>query len=143
MFRTDKEISSEYFVMLDERKEFACVVDQFDQQDFNLNEAGYPRNSISQLARAQSQSEYDSIMRRLVEIKSDGGIKEGTTVEDAISQIKPRYVQSPNEIEQFIQFTNGDYMSKVNEAYEASLKKDEPSPDVTVAPVAPSQPATE
>lgn len=107
----------------DSPKEFVRVVDQFDAQDFNENEAGWIRNDISQLARATSQSQYDAIMRRLVELKQEGGIKEGTTVEEAISQIKPRYAQSPNEIEQFIAFTNSNVMDKVNAAYQEALKE--------------------
>ena len=106
----------------DSNKHLACSVYQWDAQDFNLNEAGFPRNSISQLARAQSQSEYDSIMRRLVELKQEGGISDDTTVEQAISMIKPRYCQSPNEIEQFIQWTNGDVMTRLDEAYAKTVK---------------------
>lgn len=102
---------------------FVCVIDQFDAQPFNNNDAGWIRNDISQLARATSQSQYDALMRRLVEIKAEGGIKEGTSVEEAISQIKPRYAQSPNEIEQFIQMTNGDVMKKLDEAYQKSLSE--------------------
>lgn len=99
------------------------VIDQFDSQDFNLNESGWIRNSISELQRCTSKSQYDAIMAKLVEIKSDGGIPEGMSVQDAISQIKPRWAQSPNEIEQFIAMTNGDVMTKLNEAYEKSVKK--------------------
>lgn len=112
--------------------EFLCVIDQFDSKDFNENEAGHIRNDISQLARATSQSQYESIMRRLVEIKSEGGIPEGTRVEDAIAMIKPRYAQSPNEIEQFIQWTNGNVMEKLDAAYRKSLEK-EVKPDVQPA----------
>lgn len=101
---------------------FGVVIDQFDAQSFNINEAGYIRNDISQLARAQSKSEYDSIMARLVELKSQGGLPEGISTEQAISMIKPRYAQSPNEIEQFIEMTNGNVMDEVNKAYEKSLK---------------------
>ena len=54
--------------IIDNRKSFQCTIDQFDSQDFNLNEAGWIRNDISQLARATSQSQYDAIMRRLVEL---------------------------------------------------------------------------
>lgn len=103
---------------------FNVVVDQFDAQDFNLNEAGHIRNSISELARAQSKSEYDSIMARLVELQNDSGIKEGTTIEQAISQIKPRWAQSPNEIEQYLQMTNGDVMKRIDDAYQKVVKED-------------------
>lgn len=141
MFRSNisyRTIAGCVAAVADSPKEFVRVVDQFDAQDFNENEAGWIRNDISQLVRATSQSQYDAIMRRLVELKQEGGIKEGTTVEEAISQIKPRYAQSPNEIEQFIALTNGNVMDKVNEAYQEALKevkvdKDSsaPSPDGT------------
>lgn len=125
MFRSNisyRTIRQSVSSVKDSPKEFVRVVDQFDSQDFNENEAGWIRNDISQLARATSQSQYESIMRRLVELKQEGGIKDGTTVEEAISQIKPRYAQSPNEIEQFIALTNGNVMDKVNAAYQEALK---------------------
>ena len=36
----------------------AVPIDQFDSEDFNMNDFGYIRNDISQLARAQSVQEY-------------------------------------------------------------------------------------
>lgn len=119
---------------------YDLVIDQFDAQDFNQNEAGWIRNSISELQRAQSKSEYDSIMARLVEIKSEGGIPEGTTIEQAISQIKPRWAQSPNEIEQFVAMTNGDVMERINDAYQKAIKDDE---KVVESAPAESAPASE
>lgn len=101
---------------------YKVVIDQFDAQEFNQNDAGWIRNDISQLARATSQAQYDAIMQRLVELKQQGGISDDMSVEDAISQIKPRYAQSPNEIEQFIAYTNAGVMSKLSEAYEKALK---------------------
>lgn len=125
MFRKPIEMCSAHkrSHVLEPDSRFVCVIDQFDAQPFNNNDAGWIRNDISQLARATSQSQYDALMRRLVEIKAEGGIKEGTSVEEAISQIKPRYAQSPNEIEQFIQMTNGDVMKKLDEAYQKSLSE--------------------
>lgn len=120
--------------------DFKCPIDQFDSQDFNTNDAGWIRNDISQLARATSQSQYDAIMRRLVELKQEGGLPDDMPIEQAISQIKPRYAQSPNEIEDFVKMTNGDFMERVNEAYQRALKdksieKVEPTPDPEPAPV--------
>ena len=45
-----------------------AAVDQYDKQDFNLNDNGFIRNDICQLMRAQSQSEYDSKLRSLAEL---------------------------------------------------------------------------
>lgn len=127
MFRDEKPIiDSKDQYALD--KEFGKCVDQFDAQDFNLNDNGFVRNDISQLARAQSQSEYDSIMRRLVELKSQGGLPDDISNDEAISMIKPRWAQSPNEIQQFIEWTNGNVMDKVNEAYKKALQTDSKEP---------------
>lgn len=127
MFRTPScsKRESVFDLIKDYPKEFLCPIDQFDSKDFNLNDAGWIRNDISQLARATSQSQYDAIMRRLVELKQEGGIPEGTKVEDAISMIKPRFAQSPNEIEDFIKMTNGDFTARLDEAYRKSLKLDD------------------
>lgn len=92
-------------------------VDSFDVKAFNLNDAGWPRNDISQLARAQSQSEYDSILRRLVELKNTQTLPSDMKVKDAINLIKPRYVQSPNEIDDFLNSLGSDTIASLELAY--------------------------
>ena len=130
MFRVDNPIIRSRII--DDRKEFKCTIDQFDAQEFNKNEAGWIRNDISQLARATSQSQYDAIMRRLVELKQEGGIDDKTSIDEAIAMIKPRYAQSPNEIQQFIEMTNGNVMDKVNAAYQQALKDVHPDKSAEV-----------
>lgn len=107
-----------------DEKLYAVTVDQFDAQEFNLNDAGWIRNTISELSRATSKSEYDAIMARLVELKNVGGIPEGTSIHDAISMIKPRWCQSPNEIENWIQSTNPVVMAKIDAAYQLAVRDD-------------------
>lgn len=92
-------------------------VDSFDVKEFNLNDAGWPRNDISQLARAQSQSEYDSILRRLVELKNTQTLPSNMKVKDAINLIKPRYVQSPNEINDFVNSLGSDTIASLELVY--------------------------
>lgn len=92
-------------------------VDNFDCKEFNRNDAGWPRNDISQLARAQSQSEYDSILRRLVELKNNQTLPADMKVKDAINLIKPRYVQSPNEIDLFVSNLDSDTIASLELAY--------------------------
>lgn len=120
--------------------EFVRSIDQFDAQSFNQNDAGWLRNDISQLARATSQSQYDAIMRRLVELKQSGGLPDDLSKEDAIAMIKPRWAQSPNELEEFMAMTNDDFMARMTKAYEKAVK-DNPPKDITPAPE--SAPATE
>lgn len=92
-------------------------VDSYDVKEFNLNDAGWPRNDISQLARAQSQSEYDSILRRLVELKNTQTLPSDMKVKDAINLIKPRYVQSPNEINDFVNSLGSDTIASLELVY--------------------------
>lgn len=110
-----------------------CVIDQFAGADFNLNDCGWIRNDLANLARAQSQAEYNMIMQRLVEIKQQGGIPDNVSLEDAVKNIKPRWAQSPNELELFLQMTNEDAFKRLNDAYEKAVP---PVPDAKVeAPV--------
>ena len=64
MFRTISitPLSVRAKVLSDYPNAFKCPIDQFDSKDFNTNDAGWIRNDISQLARATSQSQYDSIV---------------------------------------------------------------------------------
>lgn len=94
-----------------------CVVDQFAGADFNLNDCGWIRNDLSSLARAQSQSEYNMILQRLTEIKQTGGIPDDMSLEEAIKNVKPRWAQSPNELETFMAMTNQDAFDQLDEAY--------------------------
>lgn len=96
-------------------------VDQYDSQEFNLNDAGWVRNDISQLARAQSKAEFDMLLSRLVEIKNSGGLPDDMSVDDAINSIRPRWCQSPAELELFAEWTNSDIMSKLDEAYRKAV----------------------
>lgn len=125
-----------------EHKVRIIPVDNFDCKEFNRNDAGWPRNDISQLARAQSQSEYDSILRRLVELKNNQTLPADMKVKDAISLIKPRYVQSPNEIDQFISNLDSDTIASLELAYgkkQKDIGKDvkdvEPSSSSSPAPL--------
>lgn len=126
MFRLEKFLFDVMPMTAEQKKSFDksvnICIDQFDAQDFNKNEAGFIRNDISQLARAQSQSEYDSIMRRLVELRKDGSIDDKTTDEEAFAQIIPRYSQHVSEINQWLEMSNGSVMTKVNDAYDKALK---------------------
>lgn len=103
------------------------AIDNYDSQEFNINDNGWIRNDISQLARAQSKAEFDAIMSRLNVVNQGKGFPADISLEDAIASIKPRWCQSPNEIEQFAAYTNPDVMAKLNEAYEKSIAVSEPS----------------
>lgn len=96
-------------------------VDQFDGQDFNINDCGFIRNDLCQLMRAQSQAEYDMKLKTLTEIPSSS-IPDDVTTEDVISMIKPKYAQSPAELAIFAESLAQRDMVKYHDAYEKALK---------------------
>lgn len=81
----------------------AVAVDQFPAQDFNLNDAGWPRNVISELAHAQSKAEYDMILSRIQELRGNYNVPDDMDTETAISLIKPRSYQSACDFDKFAQ----------------------------------------
>lgn len=93
-----------------------CAIDTFDQQDFNLNEAGWIRNDISQMARAQSLSEYEAIMRRLVTRPDEPD--DGLTDDQRLQMIKPRYCQSYNEVVAFAEKMTDRSFAALHASYE-------------------------
>lgn len=133
MFRTFENPDYFYQEVKNDLPSYGAVpVDQYDSQDFNLNDAGWVRNDISQLARAQSKAEFDMIMSRLTEVKSNGGLPDDISIDDAIKSIRPRWCQSPNELEMFAEWTNPDVMAKLDEAYQKSVKS--PVDDSSASP---------
>lgn len=103
------------------------AIDTFDSQDFNKNDAGWIRNDLAQLARATSQSQYDSIMRRLVELHASGSIPEGVSNEDALKLLRPHFAQTPDELVTFAQRLANADMSALSDAYQKALEA-EPLP---------------
>lgn len=98
-----------------------ALVDQYDGREFNINEAGFPRNDISSLARAQSKSEFDAILARLNVTDSSQSLPKDLSDKDALRLIKSKYTQSPNELEQYAQLVAQYDAEKIDEAYRKSL----------------------
>lgn len=96
-------------------------IDQFDAQDFNINEAGFIRNDISKLARAASQSEYDALMKKIGMVDSNYNIKDGMTIQQAMDMVKPRYAQSACEIANY-----AEYLSKMADIHQSYDKVEVP-----------------
>lgn len=118
----------------------ACAVpiDQFDSEEFNKNDFGFIRNDISQLARAQSVQEYDLLMKRLAVLKSKGDVSPDMTPEQAVSRVRSRYLQSPNELLSYAEQLAAGDMQKLDEAYRKALAdvKPAPAPEPAPAPAA-------
>lgn len=97
-----------------------CVVDQFDAQDFNINECGFIRSDISKLARAQSQSEYDAIMKRIGTSPAQYNVKDDMKIQDVFARVRPRSCQSPCELQAYVDSLPYDSAS-VDDSYRKAL----------------------
>lgn len=102
---------------------YAAPVDQFDGQDFNLNDCGFIRNDLSQLMRSQSQAEYDMKLKALTEFTSSS-LPDNVSVTDAISFIMPRYTQSPSELSYFAESLAQKDIRKLSELREKRVVND-------------------
>lgn len=121
MFRNVQKVINTSIEVSDIRR---CVpVDNFDAQTFNLNDAGWSRNDICQLARAQSQSEYDAIMHRLVTLPDKKGLSDSLSKAEKIRSIKPRYCQSNMELQSYAEYVATVEQNKLNEAYEKAVSE--------------------
>ena len=99
-----------------------AVIDQYDAQDFNINENGVIRSDISKLARAQSISEYESVMRRIGSQSAQYNLKDGMTVQQAFDSVRPRQYQSPCELSRFAEQlpVDSDVMDAIKNIYGGS-----------------------
>lgn len=137
MFSIDCKVSRptiERIKLFERNMSMLVPVDQYDAQDFNLNEAGWVRNSIAQIARAQSMDEYNALAARMVQVRVDNNLPEDVTDEQAFDLIKPRFAQSANEVQQFIEMSHDVYMKRMDEAYRKAVpevKSDVPASDVS------------
>lgn len=86
-----------------------------------MNEAGWVRNSIAQIARAQSMDEYNKLAARMVDFRVQNNLPEDVTDEQAFDMIKPRFAQSANEVQQFIEMSHDVYMKRMNDAYKKAV----------------------
>ena len=98
------------------------VIDNYAGKEFNRNDAGWIRNDLSLLARAQSLQEYELIMSRLQEVRSQSNLPTGVTDQQAFDMVIPRFAQSPLELERYVQMSNDSVVERVNKAYERSVK---------------------
>ena len=100
-------------------------VDNYLNQDWNYNEAGWLRNDISALAAAQTKEQYELIARRLKELPAVSLIPAGTKVEEAFNMIRPRFCQTENEFVEFAGYMTEQGMRNIESAYQNVVKRDE------------------
>lgn len=81
-------------------------IDQFPSQDFNRGANGLPASDITLLSRATSSREYDMILARLKEVQLQQSDNSKKTNIQIISEIMPSWVQTPSEIDKFMDWYN-------------------------------------
>lgn len=86
---------------------YARPVDQFSSQDFNRSfVSNLPANDITLLSRATSQREFDMVLSRLQEVRINQPDNSKKSDKQIVSEIMPSWVQSPSEIERFMDYYN-------------------------------------
>lgn len=87
----------------------AIPVDQFNSQEFNLGLNGLPASDITLLARAQSIKEYELILSRLQEVRTKNPNNKGKSDKQIIGEMMPSWVQTPAEIDKFVDWYNASH----------------------------------
>lgn len=80
-----------------EKRRFA--VDQTCVQDFQINEYGWPSSDITMLLKVQNDEQVNSILNRLVDLRSKSDLPEGISDKDIIKyHIPSRYLGTSSEL---------------------------------------------
>ena len=109
MFVNKNRIKRNWMRVLDDNSKLPVYdkpIDQFPSQEFNKGSNGWPANDITLLARATSQKEYEMILARMQEIKIDQPDNSKKSDKQIVSEIMPSWVQSPAEIDRFMEYYN-------------------------------------
>ena len=77
------------------------VVDGFADQDFARSSKGWILSDIALLQRAATQQELDYALSRLREVAFVSADNSGKTVQEILSDILPRFVQTPAELSRY------------------------------------------
>lgn len=102
-----KGITAVYAAAVDKNgNKLVGIVDQFDGQRFNLNEAGHIMSEITALVRANSESEFQNILSRLHELAPTSPYA-GMSDREMLQRVKPRLCQSPAEYNRFLEYVKG------------------------------------
>lgn len=96
-------------------------IDQLSSREFSLNNFGWQRNTVSQMSVVQSQEMALAVLRQLKQNAPSYNLKEGFSVIDAFSSLRPRSCQMPNEFEEFAQHLADGDMKRLDAAYMKAL----------------------
>lgn len=118
------------------------MIRQYDHLtgDYSVNDNGFLRNDFSELNARNDSYHMALALSRLREFKSQGNLPPNATLEDAVKLIRPRWCQSPAELDRFEVYLmdhaldlykslKSETPEDVKEAVGASVKQDTSSGD--------------
>lgn len=111
-------------------------VDQFDAQPFMMGENGFQRHPMSVITKMEESDLRQALLDRLTEMEQSKGFDPDTPVQDILSQIIPRYVQTASSMRDYVgameHGTIADFTKKLREqeVKEPIAEVKEPAPSV-------------
>lgn len=91
-----------------------------DMAEYTINACGFFRNDFAVLQESQNQLQMALALQRMQEL-SNGDSNKGKSFEEIVAMVRPRWCQSPAEMDRFEQYC----IDNALELYK-SLKKDTP-----------------
>lgn len=101
------------------------VVENYPAEMQNINEHGFIRNDISQIMMAQLPQDLDYIINRINLMKKENKFSDMSD-KDILLTIKPRLLQSPAEIDKYLQYLD-DNMTDAEKQILAEKEKENPT----------------
>ena len=92
-----------------------CKVDSFMAQPFNRSAFGWSRNSVSAMAAAVNYSEFLAIAQQISKTPAQFNLPDNCSLKDALAICRPRFAQSPYELDLFAKQLADNDMDRLNE----------------------------
>lgn len=91
------------------------IVENYPSEMQNINEHGFIRNDISQILLAQFPTDIDWVLNRISLARKENKFN-GMSDKDILLSIKPRLLQSPAEIDNYLSYID-QYMNDIQKDY--------------------------
>lgn len=82
------------------------VIRVYDSQagEYSVNSHGFLRSDFSELNAREDAYRYAAALSRMQELDAQSNLPENATLEDAVRLVRPRWCQSPAELDRFEQY---------------------------------------
>lgn len=126
-----KEVVKRVKLDLSKQLHRVCKVDQFYAQPFNKGYFGWCRNSISAMAHAVNYQEFLSLAQAIAKSPKQFNLPDKCSYKDALALCRPRYAQSPYELDMFAKQLADNDMSNLSEQYLKNISNTADTKEVT------------